>query len=774
MPRYIEKLEMMNLPCILARDTLAFPFISLGLEITGDEDIDLCEKASDDQSYIFLVAQKDPNLEEPSQDDVYEVGTVCRIKQFLRLPEGNARMVVEGVYRANLLSLIKQDGAYRAEVMCKAISINADTMKVQALIREVLVQFDEFKKYMPKLSAEIISTVQTLKDPGALCDYIAFNILVNFADKQAVLSVFDPAKRLEKLAVIMAKELKILSTELNIHNKVRQQIDDNQREFYLRAQLKVIQNELGEGGADSEIDEYDEMIYNAHLPEEIEAKLLKELRKLSKTPYASSEAAVIRTYIDTCLEIPWSKITEDRLDIEKAREILEADHDGLTKIKERILEFLAVKQLNPGLNNQILCLVGPPGTGKTSICESIARAMQRKYVRVCLGGVRDEADIRGHRRTYIASMPGRIVNGLIQAQSRNPLMLLDEIDKLTSDAHGDPSSALLEVLDSEQNHKFRDHFVEMPIDLSDTLFIATANDLNGIPRPLMDRMEIIELDIYNRHQKLAIAKNHLIRKQREKHGLNGRTLKISDEAIFDIIDFYTSEAGVRNLNRELATICRKAAKRIVSGECKSCNVTAKNLKDYLGNRKILPKEIDKDDAVGEVNGLAYTSLGGDILKIEVASMKGSGKLELTGSLGDVMQESARAALTCIRTRVSDLGIAEDFYKELDIHIHVPEGAVPKDGPSAGVTMTVALASELTGKAVRRDVAMTGEITLRGKVLAIGGLKEKSMAAYKAGVKTILIPKDNVRDIEEIDEIIKANVTFVPIETIDDALAAALV
>jgi len=773
MPRFIEKLEMMNLPCILAKDTLVYPFMTLSLEIIGDADIELCEEASDTQSYILLVAQKDPSMEDPSADDIHDVGTVCRIKQFLRLPEGNARLVAEGVYRANIFSLEKQGETWSCEVMCKAVSINADTLKVQALMREVLMQFEEFKKYMPKLSAEVISAVQSIKDPGMLCDYIAFNILVSFADKQAVLSVFDPLKRLEKLATIMAKELKILSTELNIHNKVRQQLEENQREFYLRAQLKVIQNELGEGGADTEIDEYDEMIYNAHLPEEVEGKLLKELRKLAKTPYASSEAAVIRNYIDTCLEIPWSKTTTDRLDITKASDILEADHHGLEKIKERILEFLAVKQLNPSLNNQILCLVGPPGTGKTSICESIARAMERKYVRVCLGGVRDEADIRGHRRTYIASMPGRIVNGLIQAGSRNPLMLLDEIDKLTSDAHGDPSSALLEVLDSEQNKHFRDHFVEIPIDLSDTLFIATANSLDTIPRPLIDRMEIIELNIYNRHEKLSIAKNHLVRKQRERHGLNGRTLKITDEAIFDIIDFYTSEAGVRNLNRELASICRKAAKRIVSGQQKSCRVTRDNLNEYLGNQKILPKEIDERDAVGEVNGLAYTQLGGDILKIEIASMKGSGKLELTGSLGEVMQESARTALTCIRTRCDELGIDPDFHKDMDIHIHVPEGAVPKDGPSAGVTMAVALASELTGKAVRRDVAMTGEITLRGKILAIGGLKEKSMAAYKAGVKTILIPKDNMRDLEEVDENVKNNVTFIPLETLDDALASAL-
>lgn len=515
------------------------------------------------------------------------------------------------------------------------------------------------------------------------------------------------------------------------------------------------------------------MIYNAHLPEEVEAKLLKELKKLAKTPYASSEAAVIRSYIETCLEIPWSKVTEDRDDIENASKILEADHDGLSKVKERILEFLSVKKLNSKLNNQILCLVGPPGTGKTSICESIARALERNYVRVCLGGVRDEADIRGHRRTYIASMPGRIVNGLVQAGSRNPLMLLDEIDKLTRDSHGDPSSALLEVLDSEQNKHFRDHFVEMPIDLSDCLFIATANSLDTIPRPLLDRMEIIELDIYNRYQKLDIAKHHLVRKQLKNHGLTARQLRITDDALYEIIDNYTHEAGVRNLNREIASVCRKAAKRIVTGKCKSCTVTAKNLQDYLGSKKISDRKISETDQVGIVNGLAYTQLGGDILRIEVAAMQGTGKLELTGSLGDVMKESARAAVTCIRQRCSVLGIDADFYKNKDIHIHVPEGAVPKDGPSAGVTMAVALASELTGRKVRRDIAMTGEITLRGNIIAIGGLKEKSMAALKAGVKTVLVPRENIRDLEDVDNAVKTGIKFILIDTIDDALNAAL-
>ncbi len=772
MPRYIEKLEMMNLTCIVARGTLAFPFLPLSLEVTGDEDIDAVEFASDSQNYILILAQRDAAIEEVEVNDLYEVGTVCRIKQFLRLPEGTARLVVEGVYRAKVLSLEKVEGIWRAEVMTKAINVNENTAKAQALLRELHLQFDEFKKYIPKLSGEIVTTINTIKEPGLLCDFIASNILVNFADKQSVLEVFDPIKRMEKLAVIMGKELRILSTELNIHNKVRQQIEDNQREYYLREQLKVIQNELGENGGDSEIDEYDEQIYNAHLPEEVEAKLLKELRKLAKTPYASSEAAVIRSYIETCLEIPWSKLTKDRDSIDRASKILEADHDGLTKVKERILEFLSVKKLNEGLNNQILCLVGPPGTGKTSICESIARALERNYVRVCLGGIRDEADIRGHRRTYIASMPGRIINGLIQAGSRNPLMLLDEIDKLTSDSHGDPSSALLEVLDSEQNKHFRDHFVEMPIDLSDCLFIATANSLDTIPRPLLDRMEVIELDIYNRYQKLDIAKHHLIRKQLKKHGLTSKDLRITDAAVLEIIDNYTHEAGVRNLNREIGAVCRKAAKKKVIGEEKRITVTSRNLNEYLGSKRTNDKKIPERDLVGCVNGLAYTSLGGDVLRIEVASMPGSGKLELTGSLGDVMKESARAAFSCIRQRSEALSIDSEFYKNRDIHIHVPEGAVPKDGPSAGITLATALASALTNKKVRRDVAMTGEITLRGNVLAIGGLKEKSMAALMAGVKTVLIPKDNLSDLNEVDKTVKDNIEFIPVESIDDVLEIA--
>ena len=515
------------------------------------------------------------------------------------------------------------------------------------------------------------------------------------------------------------------------------------------------------------------MIEKAKLPKSVEEKLVKEVKKLAKMPYSSAESSVLRNYLDLCIELPWSKKTKDRADVEAARKILDRDHDGLEKIKERILEFIAVKQLNPDLKNQILCLVGPPGTGKTSIAASIADALKRKYVRVSLGGVRDEADIRGHRKTYIGSMPGRIVTAINQVQSLNPVILLDEIDKLTNDSHGDPASALLEVLDSEQNKSFRDHFVEMPIDLSDCFFIATANTLSTVPRPLIDRMEVIEMKIYTRNEKLSIADNHLIPKQMKRHGLNKKMLRIDDSAVTEVIDFYTREAGVRNLEREIASICRKAAKNIVEGKEKSCKVTKDNISEYLGGRKIIPDVISETDEIGVVNGLAYTSVGGDLLKVEVAAMPGSGKLELTGSLGDVMKESAKAAITYIRSHADEIGVDPDFYKNKDIHIHVPEGATPKDGPSAGVTMVTAIASELSQRPVRRDIAMTGEVTLRGRVLAIGGLKEKTMAAYKTGIRTICIPKDNIVDMDEVDKIVKDNVEFVYWSEVGEVLKHAL-
>lgn len=775
MPHYIEKVEKFTLPLVPLRGIVAFPAISLSFELSNEATIKTCEKADEENSKIFLVTQKDISVDVIDKNNLYDVGVIGKIKQYVKLPEGNVRIIVEGLSRATVTEYYLDGDETRVDIIAKHIYVENDGgIKGTALMHEVQTVFEKFASFLPKLSNEILLAVQSIKSPELLSDFIACNILINLKDKQTVLEEFDPLKRLELLAVIMESEMDILSEEMQIHKKVRSQIDRNQREYYLREQLKVIQNELGYNNeTDSEIDEYFDKIYNAKLTENVESKLIKELRKLSKMPFNSAESSVIKNYLDICLELPWTKSSKDRIDIDAASKILERDHDGLEKIKERILEFLAVKQLNPTINNQILCLVGPPGTGKTSVVASIAKAMKRKYVRISLGGIRDEADIRGHRKTYVGAMPGRIINALRQAGTNNPIILLDEIDKLTRDAHGDPSSALLEVLDSEQNKSFRDHFVELPIDLRECMFIATANTLDTIARPLIDRMEVIELKIYTRHEKVEISKNHLIPKQVKRHGLTRRQMKIEDEALLEIIDFYTHEAGVRNLEREIANICRKVAKNIVKDEVKRCVITTENLIQYLGNKKLKPESISDVNEIGEVNGLAYTQLGGDIMRIEVAAMSGTGKIELTGSLGDVMKESARAAVSYIRTKADDYGIDNEFYKNKDIHIHVPEGAIPKDGPSAGVTIATALVSELSGRPVKRDVAMTGEITLRGKVLPIGGLKEKVMAAYKAGVQTVLIPADNQNDLDDVDKIARENINFISCHTIDDVLTNSL-
>ena len=686
-------------------------------------------------------------------------------------------MFAAGICRATAENLTIDDSIITADVIGKDLRLaDKNSVKAEALVAEMRNTFDSFSKLMPKPSNELVTAIKSLSDPGLLADFIAGSVLMNYVDKQMVLEEFDPMRRAELVCLLMERESDILRTEMNIHKKVRAQLDANQRDYYLKEQLRAIRDELGENEEeeDEEIVEYNSKIAAANLPDEVREKLVKEVKKLAKTPYTSAESSVMRNYLDLCLELPWGVKSKDRIDVAAAKKILDEDHDGLDRVKERILEFIAVKQLNPELKNQVLCLVGPPGTGKTSIGASVARALKRKYVRVSLGGVRDEADIRGHRKTYIAAMPGRIVTAINQAGTMNPVILLDEIDKLTRDAHGDPASALLEVLDAEQNKAFRDHFVELPVDLSDCLFIATANDMENIPRPLADRMEIIELKIYTRHEKLAIAKDHLIPKQLKRHGLNKRMLRIKEDAVLEIIDFYTREAGVRNLEREIASVCRKAAKNIVGQGLKSVTVKAENVKDYLGVRKILPDKIYSDNEVGVVNGLAYTEVGGDLLRVEAAAMPGSGKVELTGSLGDVMKESAKAAITYIRSHSEELGVDSEFYKTKDIHIHVPEGAVPKDGPSAGVTIITALASELSGKPVRRDIAMTGEVTLRGRGLAIGGLKEKTMAAYKAGVHTVCIPSENQRDLSEIDPLVRENLEFIPCSNVDQVLKAAIV
>ncbi len=772
MAHYIEKLEKLTLPLVVLNGTVAFPAITVNFELSDKANVAAIEAANSVNSFIFIVSRKQISNDPIDTSKIFTVGTVAKIKQSIKTPEGKLRVIAEGFSRG-VAEEYKDFANYRvADVICKTLTLSdPDEIKVEALTREALAAIEKMAGYLPASSKEVISTIKTIKNPGALADFIASNILVRHTDKQDILACFEPMARLEKLIVLIEEETSLLECESSIHKEVRARLNQNQKEYYLREQLKVIKEQLGDT---PEADEYFDRIIAMKFPEEIEAKLVKDADRMARLPFGSAELSVMRTYFDTVLDIPWNNSTKDRTDISAASKILERDHDGLEDVKKRILEFLAVKELNPELKNQMICLVGPPGVGKTSIASSIATAMKRKYVRVSLGGVRDEADIRGHRKTYVGAMPGRIINALIQAKVNNPLILLDEIDKLTRDAHGDPTSALLEVLDGEQNKSFRDHFVELPFDLSNCFFIATANTLDTIPRPLIDRMEIIEIKIYTKREKMSIAKNHLIAKQLKRHGLNKKTLKITDSALEDIIDFYTREAGVRNLERTIASLCRKAAHEIVSDGVKSVTIKRENLSKYLGERKFIPERIEECNEIGTVNGLAYTELGGDMLKIEVSALDGTGKVELTGSLGDVMKESAHIAISYVRSIAKEYGIPTDFYKTKDIHIHAPEGAVPKDGPSAGVTMVTALVSELAGIPVRRDVAMTGEITLRGKVLAIGGLKEKTMAAYNAGVKTVLIPNDNVKDLKDIDPLARENLQFIPCKTLEDVLKNALV
>ncbi len=817
MSRYIEKADKMAVPLLALRDTVAFPAGLLNFELTDEVDILAAKSASAASGLMVLVAEVPEGLdaEEPADDSddsrislreqgdlpeqlladllrdagitdkdtdaltedvkpaLFSVGTVVHLKQMVKTPDKQVRIIVEGLSRATLLS-INEDGDFPvADVMVKMISlVDTDDLRARAYRHTLLEELKSLSKLLPSDAEEMLNTASTIRDPGQLADFIAANVLVKIEDKQEILECFEPFPRVDRLLQLLENEKELLKCATDIHRKVNMRLARNQKEFYLREQIRVIQDELGEG-ANSETERYERAIRALKLPEEVEKKLLKENERLAKTPFGSSEASILSGYLDTVLELPWNARTEDRIDISLAKQILDDDHDGIDKVKDRILEYLAVKQLHPELKNQVLCLVGPPGVGKTSVAESIARAMNRKYVRVSLGGVRDEADIRGHRKTYLGSMPGRIMAALAQSESSNPLILLDEIDKMSQGVHGDPASALLEVLDGEQNKTFRDHYIEVPFDLSDCLFIATANTLETVPRPLIDRMEIIEMHTYTKREKISIAKNHLLPKQLKRHGLTKSRFRLSDEALVELIDHYTHEAGVRNLERTIASLIRKAARKMVDEGKKSITVNLKSVKEYLGNRKLLPERIEQEDEVGTVNGLAYTELGGDMLKVEVAVLDGTGKLELTGSLGDVMQESAKAALTYARSVASQYGIATDFYQKKDIHVHVPEGAVPKDGPSAGVTMLTALVSALTGRPVRRDVAMTGEITLRGRVLPIGGLREKTMAAYSAGVKTVLIPADNERDLCDIDPMAREGLTFIPCRVAEDVLRNAL-
>ncbi len=773
MAKYIEKVEQHTLPVIAIKGTVAFPAVTLTFELEDDVCIHAAEAAFETDSFVLICSVSALEQDKISPATLYRVGTVSKIKQSVKTPEGGMRVTVEGYSRASVTEFHSFANYICADLISKTVTMSdASTLDNQALCRAMIHSAERLAHLLPSASTDMLNAAKAIQNPALLADFLASNMLVKHTDKQKVLECFDPLRRINRLMELLLEEAELLECELRIHKKVRSNLNQNQKEYYLREQIRVIKNELGES---DEADEYLEKILALKCPDEVREKLLKEADRMQKTPFGSSEATVIRSYLDTCLEIPWSHATKDRLDVAAARKILDADHDGLEKVKERILEYLAVKQLNPELKNQILCLVGPPGVGKTSIAASIARAMKRKYVRVSLGGVRDEADIRGHRKTYIGSMPGRIVNALVQAKVKNPLMLLDEIDKLTRDTHGDPASALLEVLDGEQNHAFRDHFVELPVDLSDCLFIATANTLDTVPKPLLDRMEIIELKTYTKPEKTAIAKNHLIPKQLKRHGLNRRMLSIDEGAIGEIIDFYTRESGVRSLERRVAELARKAAKRFVEdAELKKLSIKAENVCEYLGPRKLTPERISEYDEIGAVNGLAYTESGGDVLKVEVAVLEGSGKLELTGSLGDVMKESAKIALSLARSMAAEYGIDKDFYKNKDIHIHFPEGAIPKDGPSAGVTMLTALISALSGTPVRRDVAMTGEISLRGRVLAIGGLKEKTMAALSYGVRDVLIPEDNMKNLDDLDRAVIEGLNFIPCSTVADVLSRALV
>lgn len=774
MPRYIEKVESLTLPVIPLRGVVAFPSIPVNFELEREISKKACQAALASNMLVFLLTQKDTAVDEPSDNDFYKTGCVAQIKQTLtKNQDGNIRVIAEGYCRAEVVKLKRDKGYITADVLSKTLTAETGVLDIrsEALINESLNTLEEMLQFHPTISGDYLTTASSISNPGLLADFIASSVFVRYQDKAAVLEMFDPLKRLEKTIVLMESEMKLLRTEVDIQRKVKEAIDENQRDYYLREQLKAIESELG---IDEDADELQKKMAKMTLPEEVREKLEKEIGKLAKAPTGSPEAAVIRNYIETCLDIPWNKKTHDRVDIEAAKKILDADHDGLTKIKERILEYLAVKQLNPELKNQILCFVGPPGVGKTSLGASIARAMKRKYVRVSLGGIRDESDIRGHRKTYIGSMPGRIITSLTQCGSLNPVMLLDEVDKMCSDVHGDPASALLEVLDGEQNKAFRDHFIELPVDLSDCLFIATANTLDTIPRPLLDRMEVIELHTYTPSEKLAIAKHHLFPKQLKRHGLNRRMLKLTDDAINEIISGYTRESGVRNLEREIGAICRKCAKTIVEDGVKTVSVDKGDIERLLGPKKFIDDALLSSDLVGVTNGLAYTEVGGDMLKVEVLAVEGSGKIELTGTLGDVMKESAHIAVTYTRAHADKYGIDKNFYKTKDIHIHVPEGAVPKDGPSAGVTITTSLISALSGLRVRHDIAMTGEITLTGRVLAIGGLREKSTAAYTMGIRTLLIPKENMRDIDELDEVVRNEVKFIPCETLDDVLKNALV
>ena len=763
-----------KMPVLALRGLAVFPDQTVHFDVGRPKSVMALDECMKKDQHIFLVPQKNMVDNDPGVDALYSIGVVAKVKQVLRSQGENLRVLVTGLCRGRIQEVTQEEPFLTAMIRSVPETEVQDTTRAHALRREANGLFGVYSEMMEHSAQAVQLRMLGSSNSGFIADSIAQNAGMDFADKAKLLLQLNPVKRLEMAVKLLRREVEMLKLEVKIQEKTKANIDQNQKDYYLREQIRAIREELGEGDDAAEFANYEKQILMLNLGEDAEKKLLKDLDRIKKQPFGSQEAAVLRNYLDTVLELPWNKRTKERVDVAAARKILEHDHYGLEKVKQRILETIAVRTMAPEMPPQIICLVGPPGVGKTSIAYSISRCLNRKMARISLGGVRDEADIRGHRKTYVGAMPGRIINALIQAGSSNPLLLLDEIDKMGSDYRGDPSAAMLEVLDAEQNGTYRDHYLEIPYDLSDVMFITTANTLDTVPRPLLDRMEIIELGSYTDEEKLMIAKNHLIPKQLEKHGIKKSQLRVSDEGIREIITCYTRESGVRRLEQCMAEVCRKAAMQILKQENpKRITVTPSNVEVFLGIRKFLPDTLNRQDEVGLVTGLAWTAVGGDTLEVEVNVMEGSGKLELTGNLGDVMKESAHAALSYIRANARTLGVPADFYKTKDIHIHFPEAAVPKDGPSAGVTMCTAIVSALTGVTVRRDVAMTGEISLRGRVMAIGGLKEKTMAALRRGIKTVIIPKDNERDLEEIDQTVRGQLQFVVASHIDTVLDTAL-
>jgi len=762
-----------KLPVLPLRGVLVFPSMVLHLDVGRERSISALDRSMMNDNRIVLVTQKNAKVAEPSEDDLHDVGTVAWIKQMIKLPGGNIRVLVEGLSRAKILKFYAEESIFEVDVTILEDDKHK-TQEVEAQMRSLLNQFEQYIKINRKVPPETLATVSDIEEPGRFADVIASHLSMKIEQKQAILEAIDPIERLEKLNEIIIREKEIQEIEQKINLRVRKQMEKTQKEYYLREQMKAIQKELGEKderGAEAE--EYREKIAEAQLPQEVEEKALKEADRLEKMPPAAAEGIVIRTYLDWLLELPWSVETDDRLDLDLAEEILDEDHYGLQKVKERIIEYLAVRQLADKLKGPILCLIGPPGVGKTSLAKSVARALERNFVRISLGGVRDEAEIRGHRRTYIGALPGRIIQGMREAKSKNPVFLMDEIDKMSTDFRGDPSSALLEVLDPEQNNSFSDHYIEVPYDLSQVMFITTGNTSFNIPQPLMDRMELIHIPGYTEEDKVEIARQFLIPKQLKENGLKEENLEISEGSVRRIIREYTREAGVRNLERNISAICRKVAREVVKERKKLIKLTSNNLQKYLGIPRYRFGSAEKENEIGVATGLAWTESGGDLLSIEVTLMKGKGKMTLTGQLGEIMQESAKAAMSYIRSRADALGLEKNFYEEVDIHIHVPEGAIPKDGPSAGIAMATALASAFTRVPVRNDVTMTGEITLRGRVLPVGGVKEKMLAAHRAGIKYMIMPAENRRDLSDIPQNVRRKIEVKMVEHMDEVLETAL-